>query len=166
MKNNREQLTKEILGLKKGKSAISPNDVINFAKKHPKSECYHRFERRGLWNDKQAADVTRLEFARDLIKEVTIITIDTRGRQVPVAALINLVGTRKKGEANYEYRIDVLNDVAKKKLFREDLIRDLKEVRRRYADLWTPTMDSHLEAIFKEISIGGRPRKFAAAASK
>jgi len=117
--------------------AISPANVVTWAKRHKGSKLYKMFDRRGLWNDRTAAEAARLDFGRDVIQKYRVKVTAKDGETYRVRALVSLSEERETAAESYCLRSDVISDRARKRALLRDAARDLNSFRRRYADVLT-----------------------------
>ena len=122
--NQKEQVIIELGKLIK-KGRLSPKQVVEWARSHPNSVLYKRFE----WDNSKAAAQYRLWQARELITSVEVIYPDGEKRQIYVSP----IQSRKNG--GYEILADVLNDKGKRKSFLTQALDELERVCTRYNEL-------------------------------
>ena len=110
------KLTAEIQKLRRQDGSYSPDDVVDFAKTHSKSELHKQFE----WDDRTAAHEHRLFTARHLIT-LHIRVVSSSGG---IVQLISVPSLRRSDEGSYlspdvvsgnaAYRGEVLDEIKSK----------------------------------------------------
>jgi hypothetical protein len=104
------KLNKELRGLKSRAEASGRNleqaDVLEYARAHPKSAIYAAYEKRRLWDDTTAAEITRLEFAGYLIRRYVIV-IQDRGQEKTIRGFVHI---KPAPETSYATGYDATED--------------------------------------------------------
>lgn len=156
----------ELLTIKGRLHAISPDDVVEWAKAHKRSHLYAAFEANGLWDDATAADIARREFGRGLIQRYRINVTAATGGTYRVRAMVSLTEERQPNGRSYRSRQSVLNNEQRMAKLRRDFQRDVDSLVRRYADILTRSEIDSLysigAAVANESSGGGRTPRTAA----
>lgn len=134
-------LKREILALRRQDGSLAPEDIVEWARAHPKSELHKLFE----WDNERAAHEHRLRQARQFIQEYSVV-VDGSEKEIEVVALVSVPSRRGKGEgsylsqkavaANQAYRTEVLDEVRSK----------LRSMKDRYETL-TPELAKVWKAI-------------------
>lgn len=141
------QILKELAEIRGDKSRISPEEVVEWARNHRDSAIYHSFDKRGLWRDKTAANIARLEHGRSLIRRYKVtITIPER-KDVRVRAFVSLSSDRGEGQPSYQLRRPVLSDAEKFARLCDDCSRDIKILAKRWVDVLTDQEQEQLRII-------------------
>jgi hypothetical protein len=148
------KITSEILKLKKRNQDLSPDDVLDYARRHPKSALYAAFERRGLWDDAVAAERARKAFARHLIIRVKVRVISGSGELAPVRALISL-SEERDGTPSYAARADVLSNAERLARLKRDAAKQIESVVRMYADILNHHQIEDLRRMASEVARTG-----------
>lgn len=117
------------------RKTIRAEDVVEYAKKNPKSAIRDEFDKRDLFNDEVAADIARTAFARYLIQRVRVRFVDSGKAPSLMRVYVNLTDERLHEGGGYRHRSDVYKDHSKREMLLSDLSRDVETIVKRYADL-------------------------------
>lgn len=93
---NKELIAQELEALKTPEGVIHTQDVVNFAKSHPKSESHKHFN----WNVHEAANAYWLQQARYLITMCTVVVMEIDDGPTEIRAWFR----ESKSENNQEER--------------------------------------------------------------
>lgn len=117
----------ELDQLEKKHKVLRPKDVVEFAKKNPKSALYKEFP----WDKSKAAERLWLEIARGLIKiHVTILpSADNTEREVSVSTFQSLPKGRKDPEGGYRRITAIISNEPDRKELLRYTIQRLKGIR-------------------------------------
>ncbi|WP_375413100.1 hypothetical protein [uncultured Bradyrhizobium sp.] len=128
-----KQIETELAKIKGNKEVINASDVVEWAKKHPKSALYTCFE----WDDATAGAEHRLWQARRLIA-LHIVTVEGQRKTV------SLTMDRAKG-GGYRQIEDVVRVPDLRERMLQDALAELRRVRAKYNSL------VELASVFAEI---------------
>lgn len=105
--------------------SLDPAKVVMWAKNHPQSALYSRFE----WDDNKAAHRHRLWQARELITEVEVVYPDGKTHQVYVSPVM------LRGAGGYKALADVLSNQELRDQYLKQAFDELARLQERYRDL-------------------------------
>lgn len=141
-KTHRQRINEELeIIRKKCGGTIRQADVVKYAKRKG-SALHAEFDRNGLWDDKTAAEVARLEFASRIIRTYVFVRDDARG---PVRALVSLHEDRKKDGPGYRALTDVLDDPDLTESLIQTALMEFRALKRKYDRL------AELDGVFAEL---------------
>lgn len=109
------------------KGLLVPRSVVNSARS-PDSPLHRYFE----WDDGKAADLWRIEQARELIVRVTI---EHESSDKPVQAYVSLPSTRTKKGGGYHHMHDVLSSAELRAEMITSAMHDMENFEERYKRL-------------------------------
>lgn len=115
---------------------LTPESVLNLAK-NPSNPLHDLFE----WDDSVAANKYRLQQARSIIQQITIVYDHPNSQPRKVRAFVST----DRGDGHYHLIDAVVKDVDQYALLLEHAIKELKAFGKKYKDL------SELEDIIKLI---------------
>lgn len=121
---------------KRNGNRISAISVVEYAQENQTSAIYKAFDHHGLWNDKQAAELARLSFGRNLIRSYRV-TLKERPVANPVRGYVSLTSDRHVAAPSYQLRSEVLSHELKHAQFEMDVVKELRSLVRRFADVLT-----------------------------
>ena len=150
--NNLALIKYELEGIMGENETFQADDVVNFARNNPRSAIREEFDRRNLFNDKNAADLARLAFARQLIQRVRVRIIRPAQAPASLRVFVNLTKERKTDQAGYRERKAVLSDEERQQMFREEFSRDIETLINRYADLLNADQEARLREVAADIA--------------
>src|ERR1041384_1265983 len=141
-KSLRQRINEELEKIRKRNGGtIKQEHVVAYARKKG-TALYEEFDRNGLWNDKHAAELARLEFAGRIIRTYVFVRDDARG---PVRALVSLHEDRKKDGVGYRHLDDVLDDADMTESLIQTALMEFRALKRKYDRL------AELDGIFAEV---------------
>lgn len=105
--SKRVQLVAELESCKDRNGRITKKAIVAKARRDKGSELYRKFKLRGLWNDKKAAEIARLEYAGELARRYLTIVVVNRNVKVSSVSYVhdpiaghNVPGLRKLTDFN------------------------------------------------------------------
>lgn len=167
MDSGNAALRAELEAIKGSREAISPDDVLEWAKANPASEIYRRYDDQGLWDDSQAAHKARISFAGMLIRKVRYRVQSADGRPANVRYMVSTTAARSQPKS-YRLRQEILSDDERRQQLLDDCGRDLESIARKYADVLTASQLRAIRAVVSGVkksraAVNGQLRLAAAA---
>ena len=122
-------LSTELATILKSQGVLSQDNVLAFARTHRRSALYGHFDKKGLWDDKKAAEVARLLEAGLIIRQWRMVQVLDRPRDVRM--VISLPSDRASGHG-FRAIADVLSDSTLRREYMISGCNDIKAEANRF----------------------------------
>ena len=110
---------------------LSPADVVDYARKNKESATHAWLEKKGCFDQKQAAANFALLIARDLIRRVTVVVEARDDSPIKTRAYVSL-DTDRAGDGGYRPVRDVLGAADLRADYLKTALRELESLRLKY----------------------------------
>lgn len=142
----------ELMTLLGDRGNLQAEEVLQFAKANPSSAIAAAFRKRGLFDDAKAAEIARLDFAREIIRRVRVRFIRPEHPPVPLRVFINLLDERKTDHRGYRLRSDVRSDSERLAMLKQQFAVEISTLVKRYVDILSPEHIDMLQLLASEVS--------------
>ncbi len=152
------QLVEELKQIKGSRPAIAPKDVVNWARRNKSSILYERFAEAKMWDDASAANIARLQFARQIIQRFRFRIVGNDEKTHVVRAFVSTTESRGE-EASYRFRDDVKSTERGIHEMQADCAAEIETVVRRYPDILSGQEIGTLRGIAERLRIAANATK-------
>lgn len=143
-------IAKELQLVQGRKKSFGPKDVVDFARAHPGSYIWQRFESAGMWDDTKAADIAREAFAQLLIRKYRVRIRGNDGE--PYAVRVSISVPEMRGEKpSYVQRAVVLSSAEYRQQLLQQAAIDLQNWLTKYCDMVPAGVMTQIKVIAREV---------------
>ena len=152
MISNMNEIRAELMELLGENDKLMAEDVLAFAKSNPRSAIREAFDRRNLFNDRAAANIARLDFARSLIQRVRVRYITATKEPIKIRGYVNLSEERTTEDRGYRLRTEVISHEERCAMLKREFVREVDTLIRRFADVLSASQIEMLREVAIEVS--------------